>query len=305
IAITLGFWHLFFEIRQFIYSPLEYFATAWNYFDLCAILSSIITSILWLYNGSAPSWAITYSTLFLELKFILYFRATSFVGVYFATIIGVAQSAFSFLVLLGFILFAFAHSLHLLLRPETKVSLDYPSYSSDPNDPWNLATTYNSIASNNTIEESASLIEPPDSNTNMFMWFDSSILAVYIMLTGDSSPLSSWVLRENYPLVIIMVLFSFFTTVYLMNLFITLLGNAIDETTNKAAFLTLRAEIFTVEVETTIIRQQVSFTRVSVTRTVAAYGNDINFIEKNVNRYFSYNIVHLDNYLTDISHIRY
>ncbi|CAG8793547.1 17428_t:CDS:2, partial [Racocetra persica] len=66
-----------------------------------------------------------------------------------------------------------------LIRPKP----NYPSYSSDPNDPWNLATTYNSITSNNTIETSASLIEPPDSNTNMFMWFDSSILAVYIMLT--------------------------------------------------------------------------------------------------------------------------
>ncbi|CAG8599571.1 3090_t:CDS:2, partial [Racocetra persica] len=143
----------------------------------------------------------------------------------------------------GFIIFAFAHSLHLLLRPATEVSLDYPSYSSDPNDPWNLVTTYNSITSNNTIEENPSLIEPPDANTNMFMWFDSSILAVYVMLTGDSTPISYWTLRDNYSLTVIMVLFSFFTTIYLMNLFISLLGNAIDETTTRESFLTLRAEV--------------------------------------------------------------
>ncbi|CAG8794321.1 1484_t:CDS:1, partial [Cetraspora pellucida] len=69
----------------------------------------------------------------------------SFVAVYFATIIGIAESAFLFLVLLAFIVFEFVH----FLRPETKVSLIYPSYSSDSNDPWNLATTYNSITLNN------------------------------------------------------------------------------------------------------------------------------------------------------------
>ncbi|CAG8624551.1 10786_t:CDS:1, partial [Scutellospora calospora] len=30
-AIILGFWHLIFEIRQFIYSPLHYFSSIWNY----------------------------------------------------------------------------------------------------------------------------------------------------------------------------------------------------------------------------------------------------------------------------------
>ncbi|CAG8550637.1 13853_t:CDS:2, partial [Dentiscutata heterogama] len=51
------------------------------------------------------------------------------------------------------------------------------AYSTDPNDPWNLATTYNTIDSNGTIEENSSLIEPPTTTTNMFMLMGSAIAA--------------------------------------------------------------------------------------------------------------------------------
>ncbi|RIB12179.1 hypothetical protein C2G38_2101681 [Gigaspora rosea] len=54
----------------------------------------------------------------------------------------------------------------------------------------------------------------------MFTNLDTAYLAVYIMLTGDSSSVSNWSLTENPTLTLLMVLFSFFTTIYLMNLFI-------------------------------------------------------------------------------------
>ncbi|KAF0511003.1 transient receptor potential cation channel subfamily a member 1-like [Gigaspora margarita] len=69
------------------------------------------------------------------------------------------------------------------IRSSINVSLDYPSYSTDPNDLWNLATTYNS----GTIEKNSSLIEPPIEITNMFMMMGSAILAVYLMLTDNSN----------------------------------------------------------------------------------------------------------------------
>ncbi|CAG8559130.1 5753_t:CDS:2, partial [Dentiscutata heterogama] len=81
-----------------------------------------------------------------------------------------------------------------LLKP------NYPSYSTDPNDPWNLATTYNTIDPNGTIEENSSLIEPPTATTNMFMLMGSAIAAVYIMLTdkwtGYKKPYISKALNE-------------------------------------------------------------------------------------------------------------
>ncbi|KAF0541195.1 transient receptor potential cation channel subfamily a member 1-like [Gigaspora margarita] len=224
-TICLGIWHLFFELSQFIFSPLSYMASAWNFFDLGAILLPMISSIIWLRNNEMPTEWATFSTLLLEIKFLLFFRAIEFSGDYFSMILGVAQRGFSFLIILGFIIVAFAHSLHLLLRPTVDVSLDYPSYSDDPNDPWNLASTYNTIDPNGTIEDSSSLIEPPTATTNMFMLMGSAIAAVYIMLTGDTTPISYWDLDSDPALLILAILFSFVATVYLMNLFIGVLSN--------------------------------------------------------------------------------
>ncbi|CAG8450856.1 13218_t:CDS:2 [Dentiscutata heterogama] len=87
-----------------------------------------------------------------------------------------------------------------LLLPNPNPFTYYPSYSTDPNDPWNLATTYNTVDSNGTIEENSSLIEPPTATTNMFMLMGSAITAVYIMLTdkwtGYKKPYISSNLRE-------------------------------------------------------------------------------------------------------------
>ncbi|KAF0541200.1 transient receptor potential cation channel subfamily a member 1-like [Gigaspora margarita] len=243
ITIYLGFLHLLFELRQFIFSPPTYISSVWNLFDLGAYLLPMISSIIWLQNNVMPTEMATFSTLLLEIKFLLFFRAIEFTGAYFSTIIKVAQRAFSFLVILGFIVFAFAHSLHLLLRPAGNVSLDYPSYSTDPNDPWNLATTYNTIDHNGIIEENSSLIDPPTANTNMFMMMGSAISAVYLMLTGDSTSISYWDLNNNPSLLILTSIFSFVATIYLMNLFIGLLNNEIIETKTRESFLNLRAEI--------------------------------------------------------------
>ncbi|KAF0520795.1 transient receptor potential cation channel subfamily a member 1-like [Gigaspora margarita] len=80
----------------------------------------------------------------------------------FAMIIGVAQSVFSFLVILVFFVFAFAHSLHILLRPITNFSLSQPGHSNDSNDPWNLVTAYYSISGDGTASKNATLTEFPN-----------------------------------------------------------------------------------------------------------------------------------------------
>ncbi|CAG8710769.1 11309_t:CDS:2, partial [Racocetra persica] len=109
-----------------------------------------------------------------------------------------------------FIMFAFANSLYFLLR-----SSNY--YSSD------------TINSNNS-----------NPNTITFETFQSSILATYLMLLETS--ISTWIILGNITLVILLVIFSF-TMMYLMNLFIGLLSNAINDTNNKESFLILRAEV--------------------------------------------------------------
>ncbi|KAF0449993.1 transient receptor potential cation channel subfamily a member 1-like [Gigaspora margarita] len=241
-TIFLGFIHFIFEVRQLIHRRMAYIKSPWNWFDLAAILFPIITSIIWLHDITPPIWIITISAFLLEFKFLLFFRAIENFGKYFAIMIGVAQKVFSFLVVLGIMVLAFAHSLHLLLRPTSEYSYDQPSYTDDANNPWNLVSTYKFISSNGTVGESL-LIETPDDNTNLFSLFSTSLLAVYFMLTGDSSSVSSWNLKNNWTLALLLVIFSFFTTIYLLNLFISLLGNAIDEANNEESFLQLRGEI--------------------------------------------------------------
>ncbi|CAG8737546.1 35255_t:CDS:2, partial [Racocetra persica] len=114
-----------------------------------------------------------------------------------------AESVFSFLVILGFIVFAFAHSLHILLRPTTSVSLSQPSNSDDPNDPWNLVNTYYSVLEDGTLSKNFTLTELPDTSTNMFTMLYTALLAVYIMLTGDATYLSYWTLTEDLTLALL------------------------------------------------------------------------------------------------------
>ncbi|CAG8825439.1 25012_t:CDS:2, partial [Racocetra persica] len=117
-----------------------------------------------------------------------------------------------------------------------------PSYTDDNNNPWNLVPTYQSISSNGTIGEK-SFIETPDDNTNLFAKFSTSFLAVYFMLTGDTSAVSSWVLQNNLMLSFLLVTFLFFTTIYLLNLFISLLSMTMEKKEYEEIYLRTKAEI--------------------------------------------------------------
>jgi hypothetical protein len=179
--------------------------------------------------------------------------------VYFAIIISVAREIISFLLLLFIIIISFAHAFYILLLPRS---------DNDPNNPWKLAPTYNQIFENGTIDSNPFLIQPPNENTNMFIDFKTSLFAMYKFLTGisnlkfvdlfiiiykyffkrfnllgDSSALSNWTYLNNPPLVFLIVLFSFLIVVYLMNLFIGLLNNAINKDYNRVSYLVQKAEV--------------------------------------------------------------
>ncbi|PKC75174.1 hypothetical protein RhiirA1_528989 [Rhizophagus irregularis] len=221
-SIVFGFIHLSFEVRQFIYNPLKWVSDFWNIFDIIAYVLPIYTSIYWLQidemNDKIIS-LLSFSCLFLDIKFLLFFRALEYFGV-------------------------FAHAFFILLLPRSDFSLDNRSINNDPNNPWNMASTYNQIFENGTIDSNPFLIQPPNENTNMFIDFKTSLFATYLFLTGDSGALSNnWSYLNNPPLVILIVLFSLLIVVYLMNLFIGLLSNAIEKNNNRVSYLKLKAQI--------------------------------------------------------------
>ncbi|GBC19313.2 hypothetical protein GLOIN_2v1881126 [Rhizophagus irregularis DAOM 181602=DAOM 197198] len=145
-SIILGFIHLSFEIRQFIYNPIRWFRNFWNIFDIIAFF--------------------------------------------------------------------------------------FP-----------IAPAYYQLFADGTVNQNQYFIQPPDGNTNMFVDFGTAIFAMYLFLIGDSSALSNWTYKDNPSLVILIVLFSLLVVVYLMNLLIGLLNNAIEKDNNKASYLVQKAEI--------------------------------------------------------------
>ncbi|RGB39332.1 hypothetical protein C1646_754650 [Rhizophagus diaphanus] len=245
-SIVFGFIHLSFEVRQIIYNPFKWIRDFWNIFDVIAYVLPIYTSIYWLQIGGINDEIIpllTFSCLFLDIKFLLFFRAIGYFGVYFAIIISVAKEIISFLLLIFIIVISFTHAFFILLSPRSDFSLDNLSNNNDPNNPWNLASTYNQIFDNGTIGSSPFLIQPPSESTNMFIDIRTSLFATYLFLTGDSGALSNWSYLNNPTLVILIVLFSLLIVIYLMNLLIGLLGDAIGKNNNRVSYLMQKTQI--------------------------------------------------------------
>ncbi|EXX52041.1 hypothetical protein RirG_256590 [Rhizophagus irregularis DAOM 197198w] len=134
--------------------------------------------------------------------------------------IGVAKKVFPFLIVLFLIISGFAHAFFILLKP-------------------NKNDDDNSINPDGTT-----LIQSPNSNTNMFSLFPTSLLAMYLLLIGNSDSLSPWTSHQTPPsMAFFLVLFTFFTVIYLMNLFIGLLNVAIENYDKNEEFLLQKAKI--------------------------------------------------------------
>jgi hypothetical protein len=175
-TIIIGFVQLYFELRQFIWDSIEYIHSIWNLFDLAAFLFPTITSILWVYSHiDIPNLAISLSCLFLNIKFLLFFRAFESFGIYFAVIFGVIRRIFSFLVILVITTASFALSFHLLLVDES------------PNDSTNIFISFQrSLLATYLYLSDTGSITGLASNTNnaiiiILMTIFSFLIVIYLM----------------------------------------------------------------------------------------------------------------------------
>ncbi|KAF0465419.1 hypothetical protein F8M41_026280 [Gigaspora margarita] len=60
-TIFFGLMFFIFEVCQFIYRPIAYIKSAWNWLDLAAISFLVITSLIWIHDLTPPIWIITIS----------------------------------------------------------------------------------------------------------------------------------------------------------------------------------------------------------------------------------------------------
>ncbi|CAI2201801.1 4913_t:CDS:2, partial [Funneliformis geosporum] len=122
--------------------------------------------------------------------------------------------------------------------------LDEPEQNNDPNNPWNLAAKYQTVSPDDKIiSPNTAFIQQPDSKLNQFSTYPTSLLAMYLFLTGDSSALGSWTYQENPFMTTLLVMFSFLIVVYLMNLFIGLLNLEIENNRTHSLFMIEKAKV--------------------------------------------------------------
>ena len=144
------------------------------------VIASIL-GILYDFNLGVVSMSI----LLLNLKLLLFLRAFKSVGKNLVIIIGVAGEVYPFLILLFLIIIGFTHAFYIILKPNFDYLKEGIIFNDDLNNPWNLVDSFFSINPNGTLGD-ATFIQSPKTDTSMFTSFPSSLLALFLVLTGNN-----------------------------------------------------------------------------------------------------------------------
>ncbi len=156
--------------------------------DVIVYLLPIYTSIRWLRTNENDDQIIpffTFSCLFLNLKLISFFRILEIYNVYFTIVTRIAKKVvFFFVCFIMIILISFAYAFHILLAPKMSYSFDERIINNDPNNPWNIATTFQVYENETSVNSNSFILQKPDENTNVFSSFITSLFATCLLLTG-------------------------------------------------------------------------------------------------------------------------
>ena len=144
----------------------------------------ISCSILYLATDNMNPRLVTFACLFLDFKFLSFFRLFEKYNMYFSIILRVATKLVYFLVFLVILVAGFAHAFFILLRPTEVYSIQDPTVNTDANNPWNLVPKYYQTLDDGTITNKIMFAQGPDENTNMFTTYGGSLFAMYLFLSG-------------------------------------------------------------------------------------------------------------------------
>src|SRR5688500_7219885 len=137
----------------------------------------IYVSIYYLVTTTVDAKLVAFACLFLDFKFLAFFRLFEKYNMYFSIILRVAKKLIYFLVFLVILVTSFAHAFYILLRPKEPYSLDEPTNNGDPNNPWNLVSEYYELSpdGNNITKR---IVQAPDDSTNMFSSYGNALYAM-------------------------------------------------------------------------------------------------------------------------------
>ncbi|CAB4474212.1 unnamed protein product [Rhizophagus irregularis] len=172
---------------------------------------------------------ISFSIFLLWIELILYLRLMPVIGIYIYHVVIIFKTVFPFFLFILIVIFAFAHTMFVLLRNPTNIKTKDSTYSG-------VAT--NSLT-NETLDIKLKSDFDPMSSDNPFTSFTKAMMATYFWINGD------WVQRDEFDywaVDVLTVIASIFLVIVLQNMVIAYMSNVYEDVIAKSRQILLRLQ---------------------------------------------------------------
>ncbi|CAG8522154.1 14720_t:CDS:2 [Funneliformis mosseae] len=196
IVLAVGSGYFGLELMQMMGQLESYWFSPYNWLDLARSVFPMVVAEQYLRNVEPSPGLRGTAMMFVYVNLILHFRVFRAIGIPIFIIFQIFKKVWWTLVIIGIMVFSFAHILHILLRTNSD---------------------------------------------GAFGNYFTSLISVYFFLVGEYSSIDNIKGRD---MVIMVVVFSFFTTIILLNILIALMSDVVNETklSGKQVWLKQKAE---------------------------------------------------------------
>ncbi|PKY60224.1 hypothetical protein RhiirA4_483691, partial [Rhizophagus irregularis] len=222
--------------------PRKYLSEIFNIFDVISIIVAVIIMSIMLKNfqffdgfGSVKETdpnlvvKISFSIFLLWIELILHLRLMPVIGIYVYHVIIIFKTIFPFFLFVLIVIFAFAHTMFVLLRNPTNIKTKDSTYSGVATD----------SLTNETLDIKLKSDFDPMSSDNPFTSFTKAMMATYFWINGD------WVQRDEFDywaVDVLTLIASIFLVIVLQNMVIAYMSNVYEEVTAKSRQILLRLQ---------------------------------------------------------------
>ncbi|UZO23321.1 uncharacterized protein OCT59_015664 [Rhizophagus irregularis] len=228
------------EVKQIRYrGPKKYILDLFNNFDMISIILPVMVMSMMLDDfqlsdgyGSVKETSlvveISFSIFLLWIELILYLRLIPVIGIYVYHVIIVFKTIFPFFLFILIVIFAFAHTMFVLLRNPTNIMIkDTTTYSGNATNTLTNETLHIDLTTN----------FDPTSNDNPFTSFSKAMMATYFWINGN------WVQRDEFDywaVDVLTLIASILLVIVLQNMVIAYMSNVYEDTIAKSRQILLR-----------------------------------------------------------------
>ncbi|CAB5320432.1 unnamed protein product [Rhizophagus irregularis] len=233
------------ESLQFNYRGFKkYLSEIYNIIDLISIIVAVTIMSTMVKNfqffdgfgnvkETDPSLVvlISFSIFLLWIELILNLRLMPVIGIYVYHVIIIFKTIFPFILFILIIIFAFAHTMFVLLRNPIGIKTK--------------DSTYSGVATNSLTNETLDIklksdFDPMSSDSNPFTSFSEAMMATYFWINGD------WVQRDEFDywaVDVFTLIASIFLVIVLQNMLIAYMSNAYEDVTARSRQILLRLQV--------------------------------------------------------------